>query len=262
MKNLALMEIHKLNRYAMTQHKVVESIESAAADLLGFYPHLAKRPTRTVYLVIGSERGFCGDFNAAVVQALRSRLGTAPGGAAEVVAVGHRLWQRLGDGSAQAICLAGASVTEDVEAALERVMQTLNKLQGAPREPWSLTVLHHHSGEEVAVTELSPFRHAPSSPRHAYPPLLNVTPTALLPELAEQYLFAALHGVFYDSLMVENSWRLQHMDDALRRLEQRMTELKLKRNLLRQEEITEEIEVIMLSAQALAGAAQPRPVAS
>jgi F-type H+-transporting ATPase subunit gamma len=252
MKNLALMEIHKLNRYALAQHKVVESIESAAVDLLGFYPQLAKRPTRTVYLVIGSERGFCGDFNVTLIQALRSRLDAAPAAAAEVVAVGHRLWQKLGDGSAQAICLEGASVSEEVEAALERVMQTLNELRGAPREPWSLTVLHPDpDDEEVAVIELTPFRRAPSSPRHAYPPLMNVAPEALLAELAEQYLFAALHGLFYDSLMVENSRRLQHMDDALRRLEQRMTELKLKRNLLRQEEITEEIEVIMLSADAL-----------
>jgi F-type H+-transporting ATPase subunit gamma len=41
------------------------------------------------------------------------------------------------------------------------------------------------------------------------------------------------------------------MDQAIQRLEKDIGELNLKRNRLRQEEITEEIEVIMLSAEVL-----------
>jgi F-type H+-transporting ATPase subunit gamma len=51
--------------------------------------------------------------------------------------------------------------------------------------------------------------------------------------------------------MAENLRRFQHMDQAIQRLEKDMAELILKRNTLRQEEITEEIEIIMLSAEAL-----------
>ncbi|MBL8053844.1 MAG: F0F1 ATP synthase subunit gamma [Nitrospira sp.] len=51
--------------------------------------------------------------------------------------------------------------------------------------------------------------------------------------------------------MAENLRRFRHMDQAVQRLEKDMVELVLKRNSLRQEEITEEIEVIMLSAEAL-----------
>jgi F-type H+-transporting ATPase subunit gamma len=69
--------------------------------------------------------------------------------------------------------------------------------------------------------------------------------------LAEQYLFAALHEMLYSSLMAENQRRMQHMDSAVQRLERTSTELSLKRNILRQEEITEEIEIIMLSVEAL-----------
>jgi F-type H+-transporting ATPase subunit gamma len=70
--------------------------------------------------------------------------------------------------------------------------------------------------------------------------------------LAEQYLFAALHELLYSSLMAENQRRMQHIDSAVRRLERTSAELWQKRNILRQEEITEEIEVIMLSVEALA----------
>jgi F-type H+-transporting ATPase subunit gamma len=51
--------------------------------------------------------------------------------------------------------------------------------------------------------------------------------------------------------MAENQRRMQHMDAAVRRLELTCADLLRRRNILRQEEITEEIEVIMLSVEAL-----------
>jgi F-type H+-transporting ATPase subunit gamma len=69
--------------------------------------------------------------------------------------------------------------------------------------------------------------------------------------LIEQYLFAALHELLYSSLMAENQRRMQQMDAAVRRLEKNSADLLRKRNISRQEEITEEIEVIMLSVEAL-----------
>jgi F-type H+-transporting ATPase subunit gamma len=51
--------------------------------------------------------------------------------------------------------------------------------------------------------------------------------------------------------MAENQRRMQNMDSAVRRLEKTSAELLRKRNSLRQEEITEEIEIIMLSVGAL-----------
>jgi F-type H+-transporting ATPase subunit gamma len=87
--------------------------------------------------------------------------------------------------------------------------------------------------------------------RFAYPPLLNLDPLALSADLLDHYLFAILHEVFYSSLMAENLSRFQHMDQAIQRLENDISALALRRNVLRQEEITEEIEVIMLSVEAL-----------
>jgi F-type H+-transporting ATPase subunit gamma len=57
--------------------------------------------------------------------------------------------------------------------------------------------------------------------------------------------------LLYGSLLAENQRRMQHMDSATRRLERTSEELVLRRNVLRQEEITEEIEIIMLSVGAL-----------
>lgn len=77
-------------------------------------------------------------------------------------------------------------------------------------------------------------------------------PLELLSGLTSQYLYAVLHEIFFSSLMVENKRRLEHMDTAIHRLDDMTAKLKLRYNALRQEEIIEEIEVIMLSIEALA----------
>jgi F-type H+-transporting ATPase subunit gamma len=53
------------------------------------------------------------------------------------------------------------------------------------------------------------------------------------------------------SLIVENHMWLKHMNRAIHRLEKDIASLRLRYNKMRQEEIIEEIEIIMLSAEAL-----------
>jgi F-type H+-transporting ATPase subunit gamma len=96
-----------------------------------------------------------------------------------------------------------------------------------------------------------PFQDAPTRPPFGHPPLLNLATEAFPAELLDHYLFAALHEVFYTSLMGENHQRMEHLQPAMDRLKQQTAELGLKCNTLRQEEITEEIEVILPSAEAL-----------
>jgi F-type H+-transporting ATPase subunit gamma len=51
--------------------------------------------------------------------------------------------------------------------------------------------------------------------------------------------------------MVENHRRMTHLDRAVRHLDEKSHELSRRCNALRQEEIIEEIEVILLSAASL-----------
>jgi F-type H+-transporting ATPase subunit gamma len=130
---------------------------------------------------------------------------------------------------------------------------TSPSVPSASEGPLRLTVLHHQpDAEPVAVTILQPLQSAsPKNTRFAHAPRLYLTPQSFLTGLVEQYLFAELHEILYSSLMAENQRRMQNMDSAVRRLEKTSAELLRKRNSLRQEEITEEIEIIMLSVGAL-----------
>ena len=258
MKNLALMEMRKLTQFLSTQRRVVETMESAGTDFLSFYPYPAGEAVnaRNVYLVIGSERGFCGDFNETMRSALEPYLEGVSPEEVWVIAVGYRLSAKLPDAPRVAARIAGASVVEEVGSVLTRLIETLDVLhdRDALVRPRCLTVLSHEAEEAgVRISVLEPFKRLEHKgvPPYPYPPLLNLTPPRALTGLADQYLFAKLHELFYSSLMAENLQRLQHMENAIRRIEQESAELLLRRNMLRQEEITEEIEVLMLSAEAL-----------
>ena len=57
--------------------------------------------------------------------------------------------------------------------------------------------------------------------------------------------------MLYTSLMIENHQRVMHLDGAVKHLDDESAEMARKANTLRQEEIIEEIEVILLSAASL-----------
>ncbi len=256
MKNLSLMEIHRLNRFLDAQRRVVVSIEAAAEDFLHFHPELVAggEELRNVYLLVGSERGFCGDFNDALIRAWDNHVDSARD--LTLVAIGNKLGAKLALAGRIATSLEGASVVEEVDSVLMKLMDTLTGLSahGAAKGPLRLTVFHNDAQKEtVKVSDLGPFEKPESKTvGSAHAPRVYLRPEIFIAGLAEQYLFAALHELLYSSLMAENQRRMQHMDAAVRRLERRSTELLRKRNILRQEEITEEIEVIMLSVESLA----------
>jgi F-type H+-transporting ATPase subunit gamma len=58
-----------------------------------------------------------------------------------------------------------------------------------------------------------------------------------------------LHEIFYASLMAENQRRMQHLEGAIHRLHEKTDGFARRCRALRQEEITEEIEVILLSVE-------------
>ena len=266
MKNISLMETHKLARFLAHQHRVLESIEATAADFLSHHPEIGYRtghPASGIIVAIGSQRGFCGDFNESLVHAIsqyRRQAASQPPG---LLVVGRRLASRLGKDLRVTASFDGPSVAEEVQPVLLRLMNALSELQVQEErtELLGVTVLAHCEGEDkVGIRSILPAPNpARLTSRFAYAPLLNLSAPMFFSELARHYLWAQMHDVFYSSLMAENRRRLQHMEGAMQRMEEKAGELQRKYNMLRQEEITEEIEVIMLSNDALQASRRAAP---
>ena len=252
MKNLALMESHKLSRTLATQHRVVDEIETAGRDFLAFHPALAPEFSgKDLYLVIGSERGFCGDFNERLLSALARHLDASGERAPVLIVVGRKLLEKAEGVHRVAASAEGPTVTEEVQAVLTRVLAqlhtTASRQASGGRAP--VTAVYHDAvTESIVIRPLRPF---PAPPRAArgrpFPPLLTLPPPVFFAQLVDVYLFSLLHAIFYSALMAESRARLEHLESAIQRLERDQTDLLRRRNLLRQEEITEEIEMLMLS---------------
>ena len=250
MKSLAYLETRKLDRFLSAQQAVVRDIEEAAADFLGFYADTLPESAEMtpVCLLLGSERGFCGDFNQALLRRLEGGAGTPGVEPTLLLPVGRKLHPLLQGDPRVLEYVAGASVVDEVPDALAALIRALTAAQ-AQRGPLALYALCHEvAGGTLTRSLLPPRWRISGTEKHlSHPPELHLTPRRFLLDLTDHYLFAALHEMLYTSLMAENQRRVSHLEGAVRRLDEESAELSRRSNALRQEEIIEEIEVILLS---------------
>lgn len=259
MKALSYMELRRLAAERQNRQALAADVKTAAADFRHFYPRYfqsddAAADAVAVYLVIGSERGFCANFNQLLLPLLPT------GDTIKIVAIGAKL-QGLLDSDPRVVArLEGARVARQVDAVLSALSDTLTALQ-TRYGVFSLTALYHDGGNGnrndtdssvVMDTLLPPFQQArgsaPPPGEFGSPPGLTLAPRRFFARLVEHYLFFALYDVFYGSLLRENEIRAAHLDAAVAHLERKSTELRQRISGLRQEEIIEEIEVILLNA--------------
>jgi len=251
MKALALMEIRILEEFLAAQQRMVSSIEATAGQFVAWHAKLADLPPpdAEICILIGSEQGFCGDFNEDLLNHWK-RTDAAESPGYRILAVGHRLASRLGD-DASILPLAGASVADEVPSVLLGLTRELNALMSdAQVQGWGVSALYHcHATGGIKRRRLLPLRDLPP-PLHpaVFPPDLNLVPEVFLQGLTGHYLYAVLNDVLYSSLMAENQRRHAQMESALNKLDEDCTQLRLAYNAQRQEDITEEIEILLLAA--------------
>jgi len=260
MKNLAFMEIHKLGRFQLMQSQAVANIEQAALDFLTFYPGLQpdEAGARRICILLGAERGFCGDFNESLIDAVTAESYSG------IIAIGTRLEGKLTDHSAVLASIEGANTAEEIPAVINRLIDTLSSLHQSDNPTpsqlfqhldWMQLTVVHHDSESNRITRRRVFPPFPertkTTPSYKIPPVLNLDPADFYTDLVDHYLFAVLHEIFYNSLMAENHRRLQHLEGAVKHLDDETVNLRRKSQIYRQEEITEEIEVILLNAENL-----------
>lgn len=246
MKNLSIVEMNKVVHLEPSQKEMARSIQTALEDFERSFdvPVPQALPSEGgFYVLLGSERGFCGPFNEAVIERLEAESSRSAG-PSRILAVGRKLALKLEGDPRLFVALDGPSTAEEIPGVISDLAGRLAKIGGPG---W--TIIHHEGeGAQEKTAAVDPFSRpaAGGGMGFAYPPLLNLSPEDLYPELLEQYLFSVLYRAFYLSFLEENRQRLQHMEGALDTLESHLGSLRRAGNALRQEEITEELEVILL----------------
>jgi len=255
MKTMAYMETRKLAHFLDAQLAAFDAIERAAADFISHYPETLPTYSKSfdVYLLIGSERGFCGNFNTTLMERYEVEKANRATEECVRIAVGRKLHTTMDERGDESIRIDGANVVEEVDLVLGRVVDLLSDLQ-IEHEILSLTVIYHGGDEYEVLAEklLPPFEQYKTNPeKQGNAPLINIPAKDLLLELSEHYLIAVLYKILYISLMAENHSRVEHLENAVEKLDEKLAQLVSQENRVRQEEIIEEIEIILLSADNL-----------
>jgi len=242
MRNLSLIEIRKVSQYISAQSKLLKTIEDVRDDFFSFYPppETSTPESPKLYILLGSQRGFCGSFNEGILSQFKDDN-------AGLIIVGEKLRNQLADHPHIVAAIDGPNVAEDIQAV---ILSLTHVLATHPIGDWCIIY------NERVDTLCTPQTLRPLSKLYevdqrlsSSEPLLYLSKDEFITQFIDQYLFALLNQIFYQSFSAENNSRFNHLSGAISRLEKKCEHLKSRLNVLRQEEITEEIETILLGFQ-------------
>lgn len=257
MKYLSLMESNKLSRYILHQKRSMQSIELAAKDFLHFYPEfLEEQKTEAhVIVILGSERGFCGNYNDKLLHTLDETVSTTDDikSNTKIIPIGYKLHNKFENSPACLKKIRGPRLVDEIPEIISELITEISLL-ASEHQALQLTLLYHSEDYPTPIYHkiLPAFQSLEiEKVSYAMPPAINLSKSELFYSLLDEYLFALINQVFYAAFMSENQHRIRHMENALNKLAEKVGNLSLKRNEVRQEEITEELEVIMLSSNTI-----------
>lgn len=260
MNNHALLQINKMSKYISTHEKSIKTIRDAGNDFFSYYSSYLGVPEKALTIIcilIGSERGFCGNFNDSIVQVLNDFEKNQPNVILKLIIVGHKLAMRMSGDNRVIREINGYETAEEIPDVIFNLIHTLEdvslKMKIKPDPILWRFIYNENDNSKIQTNILQPFVEFPKTDnsKYSFPPVLNLTTEKFLLDFIENYLLSILYFIFYLSFIAENYQRLHHLDNALDRLEQNKIQLAKNLNLIRQEEITQEIEVSMLSVEAI-----------
>ncbi|GHH03206.1 F0F1 ATP synthase subunit gamma [Pseudodonghicola xiamenensis] len=198
-----------------------------------------------VLLVITSENGFVGGFNARLIECMvterrQDETLIIVGRRGRVTAMEHAATADFGF----SMCTHVAGVT----GLARRIAARLSNVAAA-----RILYAQHRTGAsfDVDVEDVLPLSR-PDGPAAA-PPLFQLPPPDLMRSLAGEYLFAKIAHALMESLASENSARLTAMDAASRNIGHKLETLHRDERAARQEKTTNDMIEVVTGAQAVGG---------
>jgi len=213
---------------------------------------------RVVVVVIGSERGLCGQFNAVAIKRAEQYLAEqeTAGTRVELVALGtragrilkRRQWPLAWSGSLSVATLPSSRM------AFEVTSRWLRRYEEHELDAVDLVYNAYHGMGRYAptVVRLIPpelLRGGPGSlDEHWPPPIVETEPVSLYTCVVEQWAVVNLYGRLLESATAEHSARYQIMEEATRSAKRLIADLTLAVQVARQQQITQEMQELAAGA--------------
>ena len=216
----------------------------------------AREVKNIAYIILSSDRGLCGGFNANVSKEALNCISSNEGKQAKIVAVGSKSWEffrRRGmDVVHRSAGSSEASRFEDAEQIGNRVASMYTS--GEVDEVYLIythfeSVLTHLPRVEKLLPIRTEFDESatPDTVSMTYDPDVNTFISSAVP----MYLNVIIFGAMMESAVCENASRMTSMNAATRNATEIIDDLTLEYNRKRQGMITQEITEIVSGANAL-----------
>ena len=259
LKTIAMLETQEAKATVSSQSEGLAVMSQALSQFLATHPDYAppEGGDPTLLVVLGSERGFCGDFNGQLADTIESLKLQGKLNQCMLVSVGYRLTNKLEQTHEIQASLAGVGIYGEIETRLSELTKIISELSAGQASP--RIALLYHSGLhkricfEPLLTGLSQplgnHNNPNSSATISYQrPLLNLRPQDFFAQALNEYILTRLNHVLTLAFFAENQIRVQHLESALDQIDEQSDALGKQLNHLRQEQITEELETILLNS--------------
>jgi F-type H+-transporting ATPase subunit gamma len=270
MKTIAAVSIRQYEKAVASLRQYSHTVEMGMQIVMRGQREESAQPRpapgrRLGAILFGSELGMCGQFNELLVSYALDRFKELQAAKEErsLVAVGARVVSRLEEAGEQVESYF--AVPGSVSGITSRVQELLLKIE-AWQCPGGIdrVMLFHHQPVSGAVYRPLAVPLLPidmdwleSLGQKPWPsrvlPTFTMARPRLVYALLGQYLFVSLYRAFAESLASENAARLSSMQAAENNIDERLKELRLRYNQLRQSTITEELLDIVAGFEALTG---------
>lgn len=206
-------------------------------------------PHNPLVILIGSQRGLCGNFNTTLFHFFESEIIKKPhkkGGVVQIIPVGKKAINYIDENPNYSIITSFPELTaKTLNAISHEILELLLR-----REPKFTNVVVFSNElktffvQKPRETVLVPFtieQENTAEPLSKDDYLWEQSPNDLLDQLAYQTLEVQLHYLLFESLLAEHAARFISMDNATRNAQSLLEETQLQYNKLRQAKITKEL---------------------
>ena len=255
----AQQAITELRPYALKTHEVLSSVAARAGESEEVHPLLARRlPKRVLLVVLTSDRGLAGAFNASICKAAHTRWQELEAEGSEVhFAVIGRKGREYFKRREESITRDFTGIFEDLttENAGEVGRYIVDEYTASGLDACYLVYNEFKSAisQQVVIEPLLPITPLAIPEEQAVDFIYEPSKRALLDRLLPMYVEVEVYRALLESVASEHGARMTAMDSATSNAEDMIDKLTLQYNRARQAAITTELMEIIGGAEALKG---------
>lgn len=204
---------------------------------------------RNLIILIGSQKGLCGNFNTMLFSFFEERMLHQLDKSFQGITVGKKAETFLA--AKKGLSIMNHYVNLNSTTISTITSQLVNIIITAHPHFSSITifsnVLKTFFAQQPQVTQLIPFITDPTNDKKTFSYHWEQSPEIIFKYLTHEYLYARLYYLLYESLLAEQATRFIAMDNSTRNAEQLLDNMNLMYNKLRQTKITRELTELMTS---------------